>query len=89
MPIQGQDAKLMTAAYQLKGTISVGSDGTGKASILFTKTDGSGLNVDGQFYVLLAGNMDRLWLISSGAVVPETGAPAQELVNLEAVRVAS
>jgi hypothetical protein len=88
MPIQGQDVKLATGAYQLKGTVNVRSDGSGEARILFTNTGVGGLNVDGQFYVLLAGNVDRLWLISSGGVVPETGVPATELVNLEAVRVA-
>lgn len=88
-PIQGQGASLATGAYDLKGTISVRNDGTGEASILFTKTSGSGRNVNGQFYVLLVGNVDRLWMISSGATVPETGEQADELVDLEAVRVAS
>ncbi|SRR6266571_3660616 len=87
--IHGQGASLATGAYDLKGTISVQNDGTGDARILFTKTSGGGKNVDGQFYVLLAGNADRLWLISSGAKVPETGEAADELVNLEAVRVSS
>lgn len=90
MPIQGQGAKLTTGAYQLKGTINVRMDGTGEASILFTRTggSGSGLDVKGEFYVSLAGNVDRLWFISSGAVVPQTGEGAEELVNLEAVRTA-
>jgi hypothetical protein len=89
MPIQGQGAKLANGAYELTGTISIRSDRTGDASILFTKTEGGGLNVQGKFYVLVAENVDRLWMISSGAVVPETGAQAEELVTLEAVRVGS
>jgi hypothetical protein len=89
MPIQGQDASLEVGAYQLKGTIKVGDDGTGQANILLKNTSGKGLDVEGQFYVLLAGNVDRLWLISSGGTVPQTGEPANELVHIEAVRVAS
>jgi hypothetical protein len=94
MPIQGQDVTLETAEYQLGGTINVGDDGTGTASILFTKTCGIGLNVSGTFNVLAAGNVDRLWLISSGGTVLGTPSeplnlPLHELVQLEAVRVAS
>ena len=39
------------------------------------------------FHVQLAGNADRFWLISTGAMVHKTGEPAYELVNVEAVRV--
>jgi hypothetical protein len=87
MRLHGTGALFETGEYRLKGTITVRGDGTGEASILFTKTAGPGLNVSGDFYVVVAGNVDRLWLISSGAKVPETGASADELVNLEAVRV--
>jgi hypothetical protein len=87
-PLQGSGASLATGAYDLNGTMTIRNDGTGEANILFTKTLGDGTNVRGQFYVLVAGNADRLWMISSGARVPETGAEADELVNLEAVRVA-
>lgn len=89
MPIQGQGAKLTNSTYQLSGTIGIREDRTGEASILFTKTEGGGLNVKGEFFVLLAEGVDRLWLISAGAVVPETGQAAEELVTLEAIRVAT
>jgi hypothetical protein len=87
MPIQGQNAELITGAYALKGSISIRSDRTGDASILFSKTSGSGLDVKGQFYVTLAEDEGRLWFISSGAVVPDTGEAANESVTIEAVRV--
>lgn len=88
MPIAGQDAKLITGAYSLQGSINVGADGSGDASILFTKTSGDGLNVKGQFFVTVGGDPDHLWLISAGAVVPDTGKDANESVTLEAVRIA-
>lgn len=86
--LQGMGAALATGAYNLSGTVTVRNDGNGEADILFTKTSGDGKNVQGQFYVLVPGNADRLWMISSGAHVPGTGEEADELVNLEAVRVA-
>jgi hypothetical protein len=89
MPLQGQGAKLTTGLYQLSGSITVGADGELKATIQFTRTGGTGqgLNVDGEFFVMTTG-ADRLWFISSGASVQGTDNPAQELVNLEAVRMA-
>jgi hypothetical protein len=88
MPIQGQDVKLETAEYRLTGTINIGDDGIGTASILFTNISGVGLDVDGTFNVQAAG-VDRLWLISSGGTALSTPSqPANELVQLEAVRVA-
>jgi hypothetical protein len=89
-PIQGQNAALTTTVYTLDGTISIRSDGTGEAKILFTSEplpDDTVRILDGEFYVLLAGNADRLWMISSSAKVND--APVDELVNLEAVRVTS
>ncbi len=89
MPISGQAAALVTGVYALKGSISIGTDRTGDATILFTRTGGSGQDVKGQFYVTLAEDENRLWFISSGAVVPGTGEVANESVTLEAVRVAN
>ena len=88
MPIQGMEAKLTTGFYDLNGTIEVGPDGSGQASILFTRTGGtgSGLNVKGDFHVQVAEK--QMWLVSAGGIVPETGARAEELVNLEAIRLA-
>jgi hypothetical protein len=86
--IQGMGATLKTGAYKLSGTLNVTNDGNGEADILFSKTSGDGNNVKGQFYVLTFGHGERLWMISSGGVVPETHEAADELVTLEAVRVA-
>jgi hypothetical protein len=87
-PLQGLGATIATGAYNLSGTLTVRNDGNGEADILFTKTSGDGKNVRGQFYVLVPGNADHLWMISSGGVLPETNEKSDELVNLEAVRVA-
>jgi hypothetical protein len=90
MAIQGLDANFQTAAYTLEGSIKVDNDGrTGSAEILFLKTSGKGKDVEGSFHVQLAENADRFWLISTGAKEHETGEPAYELVNVEAVRVSS
>jgi hypothetical protein len=88
MAIQGQDSEFDTTSYTLRGTINLKADGTGEANIRFTSTgDGKGKNVDDKFSVVLAGNADRLWLISTDPRVPETGERANELVNIEAVRI--
>jgi hypothetical protein len=87
-PLQGQKATLDTAAYKLAGTINL-HDGAGDAFIHFTKTEGSGLDVDGKFFVQMAGSADRLWFISAGASLPKYGTSADELVTLEAVRIES
>jgi hypothetical protein len=84
--LQGQGAKLMTGNFALAGQITLQNDGTGSASIHFTATDGGGGDVDGEFFVVVAGTPDRLWLVSSGDALPHGGAPADELVDLEAVR---
>src|SRR5215470_2686308 len=65
-PIQGMGAALTTRVYMLDGTISIRSDGTGEAKILFTSEplpDHTVRKLDGEFFVLLAGNADRLWMI--------------------------
>jgi len=85
-PLQGQKAALDTSAYSLAGTIKLGEGGAGEAFIRFRKTSGGGLDVDGNFFVQVAGSADRLWFISSGASVPKFGISADELVTLEAVR---
>jgi hypothetical protein len=85
-PLQGQKAALETSAYDLAGTINLQADGAGDAFIRFTKTVGSGLDVDGKFFVQVAGSADRLWFISSGASLPKFGTSADELVTLEALR---
>ena len=88
-PLQGQQACLTTGVYDLKGTIKVDRSGTGDAGIRFTKVSGEGQDVDGKFFVQVAGSADRLWFISSGATLPNSkGVEADELVTLEAVRMA-
>jgi hypothetical protein len=84
--LQGLDAELRTSVYQLSGTISIANDGTGTASIRFTAITPNRLNLQGEFFVLLPGSVDRIWMISSGSVIPEGKEPADELVNLEAIR---
>lgn len=91
LPIHGQDSELSIGYYELQGSIDVGNDGTGEASILFTKVKGEGRDIQGSFFVLVPGNSpDRLWLISSGQKVvggSDDGQLAPELVDLEAVLV--
>jgi len=91
MPIQGQAPDLLTAIWDLGGTIEVQRDGTGSASILFTNVDSvmpPERQLQGEFYVLVPG-LDRLWLISAGANLLLGGkvTPAHESVHIEAVRV--
>jgi hypothetical protein len=89
-PLQGQQACLTTGVYDLEGTIKVDQSGSGEAKIRFTKVSGEGEPLlDGKFFVQVAGSADRLWFISSGATLPNSkGAKADELVTLEAVRMA-
>jgi hypothetical protein len=84
--LQGQSAKLDTGAFALTGTVTLDSDGTGSASIKFRATDGGTGDVDGEFFLAVAGSPDRLWLISSGGTEPSSGDQADELCSLEAVR---
>ena len=101
-PLQGQKASLEKATYDLSGTMTLGPDGTGDADVDFQETSGRKLDgyfrskLKGYFYVLVAGSPDRLWLVSSGATVLSSGAtvppipagtPADELVNVEAIRI--
>jgi hypothetical protein len=89
-------AKLHTGSYDLTGTISLPANGKGmgSASVKFKKKTGTGLDVDGKFHLQVAGPADRLWLISSGATLPQRpnkdGSPMQadELVTIEAIRIA-
>jgi hypothetical protein len=85
-PLQGQKASLDTSNYDLAGTINLDEEGAGNAVIRFTKTKGNGLDVEGNFFVQVAGSAERLWFISSGASLPNSGGPADELVTLEAIR---
>jgi hypothetical protein len=93
--IEGQDATVMTGKYTLNGMMSVASNGAGEAGIFFNKADGQGKSVVGGFYVQVAGDVDRIWMMSSKAidldpVAPPNGKPreAVELCSLEAVRMA-
>jgi hypothetical protein len=57
------------------------------ADIFFRNAGGFGANVDGKFFVLVAGNPHRLWFISSGATLPDLkNVPAVETVSIEAIR---
>ena len=85
-PLQGQKAKLAAGRYKLTGEISL-TAGAGSAKIHFADQMGQGLDLDGEFYVVAAGSADRLWFVSSRDVQPG-GIPADELVNLEAIRMA-
>jgi hypothetical protein len=84
--LQGQKASLETSSYDLTGIINLDEEGAGNAVIRFTKTEGNGLDVEGNFFVQVAGSAERLWFISSGASVSNSGTPADELVTLEAIR---
>jgi hypothetical protein len=95
MRIDGMGPEVMNSHFVLEGTITMQKDGSGTASILFRNMSG-GLNVQGAFFVMVGGDVNRLWMISAGAVVPGTPAgagaaaiperPAHESVTLEAVR---
>jgi hypothetical protein len=91
-PLQGQNARLSTARYDLTGQVVLQNDGTGSATIAFRATDPGPLNLDGTFFVVIGGSVDRLWFISSGSTIPPDpsggeATPADELVSLEAVRI--
>lgn len=85
-PLQGQGAALRRGSYHLEGRVTIDGSGVGSASIRFKTTDGQGQDLDGEFYVTVAGNADHLWFVSSGATLVASGKPADELVDLEAVR---
>jgi hypothetical protein len=85
--IQGQGAALQHSSFKLKGTYTLRSDGTGTARIDFIAPSGE-INVTGDFDLLMAGTIDRFWLVSSGATAPG-GAPADELTSGEAIRVSA
>jgi hypothetical protein len=87
--LQGQGAKHQNGAYELEGRVTLENDGSGSARIHFTNISEPKLNLIGEFYVLVAGAPDRLWFISSGETLPSSGGiPADELVSLEAIRMA-
>lgn len=90
--LQGQKAKLERGEYRLNGKISL-KDGVGSAKIHFINEDTDGDNVDGEFYVVAAGSAGQLWLVSSRDEIPPkhgsgSGTRADELVSLEAIRMA-
>jgi hypothetical protein len=92
--LQGQGAKLLTGNFKVEGRIAMQNDGTGSATLTFTKTSGSGRGVKGEFNVIVAGSADRFWLVSAGGVVlDDKGKPtdehADELVDVEAIRIAA
>jgi hypothetical protein len=95
--IDGTYAKLTTGSYTLQGSIGIRADGTGDANIHFTETDDTPRKLQAEFFVMLGGDTNRLWFISSGAVLipfqPPGGVlqlpkPADESVTLEAIRIA-
>ena len=92
-PMQGQAAKIDAGNYSLKGGVELNDDRvTGHAKIHFADQTGRGLDLDGEFYLVVAGSTDRLWLVSSAdSIPPSSSTPrivADELVSLEAVRIA-
>lgn len=90
--LDGFDAQLMYASYKIKGTYTGGAAGQiGQAELDFTSPQ---QNLRGTFDFVAAAD-DRMWLISTGAVLigpnglPIPGArPPDEVVSGEAVRVA-
>jgi len=87
-PLGGQAARLNRSVYRLDGNIALESDGTGSAKICFRRVTGSGVDVDGHFDVQVAGGPGRLWFLSSGSTLPNASdAPADEHVELEAIRI--
>jgi hypothetical protein len=90
----GGEATVMTGTYTLNGMMSVARNGAGRAGVFFNKADGRGKSVAGGFHVQVAGDVDRIWMISSKAIDlvidPSTGLPpeAVELCSMEAVRMA-
>ena len=90
MALKGAQANVSNSGYKLKGDITMKSDGSGNATIEFTNTTGTGLNLRAEFHVMLGGDTDHLWFISGNAEVPgvdnKPDRPAHESVTLEAVR---
>lgn len=92
--MQGQAAKIEAGNYALEGDVAMNDDGvTGQATIHFAARTATDLDLDGEFYLVVAGSTDRLWLVSSADSIPPKGAStprivADELVSLEAVRIA-
>ena len=85
--MQGQGASLRKGVYDLEGRVTIDDKGIGSALIRFKTSDGKGQDLDGEFYVVVAGTTDRLWFVSSGAKLVKSGRVANELVDLEAVRI--
>ena len=86
-PLGGQEARLKRSIYHLDGNIALESNGAGSARIHFKRVTGDGVDVDGCFYVQVAGGPGRLWFLSSGSTLPNAAdAPADEHVELEAIR---
>jgi hypothetical protein len=91
--IEGEDATVMSGEYTLWGRMTITSNGVGQADIFFTRKDGQGKNVLGEFFVQVAGTVDRFWMISRKALTFDLGQgqfgnEAVELASLEAVRMA-
>jgi hypothetical protein len=82
--------QLDTGGYTLTGKVTMGADGTGTATITFkpdpgTSTDGS----TGTYNVVMGGDYDHLWFVTSGGTRTGTNMPTTELSLIEAVRATS
>ena len=90
--LDGQDAKLEKAHYTIKGNLTGGDVGQlGEATLQFSSPQ---QDLNGTFAFVAAGS-DRMWLISTGAMLTgPNGLPIRgarlpdEVVSGEAVRVA-
>jgi len=90
LALQGLDAKLQTSMYKLQGKVRMDQAEGPTAEIFFKRMSGTtvGSDLNGKFFVLLVPSENRLWFMSSAAEIPGHGR-AEELVNLEAVRISS
>lgn len=84
--LQGQGAKLSTNQFDLSGMIKAGLPGFGLATIHYQPTSGHGLALDGTFALMPGAGRDQIWMVSQGATVSGSGADADELATIEAVR---
>lgn len=93
MVLSGSMAEVLSADFDIEGSLTLASDKLGSAEITFTYTGTrTGVkNLTGSFHAVVGGSPNCLWLVSSKAVLlNDNGTPsnveADELASLEAVR---
>jgi hypothetical protein len=82
--------QLITGGYSLGGNVTMGADGTGTATITFTPDPGTTTSGStGTYNVVMGGDYNHLWFVTSGGTRTGTNTPTTELSLIEAVRATS